>query len=937
MKATAAFWLPIALASMHGPLAQGQEGGAAPGAPAIEEILVTASKRGATSLMSTPIPVSVVSDELLENAKILSVASLDKQVPNLHVGDETNQERGSLNISMRGISSSNTSETGDPNVGFHVDGIYVSRPNAVGMLLFDVERIEVLRGPQGTTFGRNATIGAIDVITKKPDPESLSGSFEAEIGSYEDRVLRGVLNLPIGEQLALRVTAMRQTRDTFQDLALSDLSEVDPWIAEPYGGYPDWVGVPDPNFTDLGVDAPDRSDHFSRQAYRAYAERFGGDIEDYGAADHWAYRISGRWAPSDNFSWNLSWENYQNDAPWAAGSVVCEADLCGKYPAYRGQEERSGPFSPRVNAPGFLDQSNRMLRSTVEYAAPGLASLKWNFGDSAYEHALFLDVSRGTGEFDSYFDETWKTDSRSHELQIISLHGGRLSWVAGYFDFKEQTSLALASIFQPYGWEGFVIDDLTAKSQAVYADLGFSLTEQLELTLGGRRTWDERFGGDSLTFISDGSLRTYPQYPPPDYWPPVHDPMQDPILQTDWLTFARQPGNWWENARPVAESEDFFGAFYDSFNLYAADGPESKFDYDDFKVGINYQPREDVFLFASFATGHKAGGSSRGSTFVRRLGESLPRTYGPEKVEDIELGIKSFLFDGRLRLQANYFNAVMKGKQEQTEFDYGDLYCDLNGDGDHGDPGEREEGCGAGGPVIVDVPPQTPPAELPPGHSVDDYLFTNQVESQIVTNAAKVKFSGLELDFVLDISPDDQLSGYATWLKNSISGWATDDLYQSVTRYHGASAGRFRNVPLDGNAYDFAPKFSLNLNYRRIFRLPGGSTLTSWLSMTWYDDYYLTPFNYGRVTQDENGDPIRDYEVNASGVPIPRAGEVTSLGNDFVKAHATFDLWLSWSPATEGWRVSAWVTNLTDEEVATGLAPTFKLPRTYGAKVGYSF
>ncbi len=916
--------------------ALGQEEAAGASAAEIEEIVVTASKRGETAVMRTPIPVSVVSSEILESARITDVATLGKQVPNLHVGDETRLERGSLNISIRGISSSNTSETGDPNVGFHVDGIYVSRANAVGLLMFDVDRVEVLRGPQGTTFGRNATIGVIDVITSKPDVGAFSGSAEVEIGSYSDSVMRGVLNIPVSDAFAVRATFMRQTRDTFQDVTLNELSEVDPWIAEPYGGYPDWIGAPDPSFTDLGLPTNDRSDHYSRQAYRAYGESFGGGIDDYGATDHSAYRIGALWAPSDDLTWNVSWENYQNDAPWAASPVVCEADLCGKYPVYRGREGRSGPLSPRVNAPGFLDQSNRMLRSTIEYAVPDLVAVRWNYGDSEYAHDLFLDVSRGTGEFDIYFDDDWETASRSHEIQLTSRHGGRLQWIAGFFDFRERTTLALASIYQPYGWEGFLIEDLTSESRAFYADVAFAVTETLEVTVGGRRTSDSRFGGDSLTFASDGSLRVYPQWPPPDYLP-VYDPAQDPIRQTDWLAFAKQPGNWWDNARPVAESREHFGAFYDTFNVYPADGPESEFDYDDFKVGISYQAGDDSFVFASFATGHKAGGSSRGSTYVRRLGRSLPRTYGPERVRDFELGGKWHLLDGDLRLQANVFMAVMEDKQEQAQFDYGDRYCDLNGDGDHGDPGEREEGCGAGGPVIVDIPPQVPPAALPEGHTVDDYEFPNQIESQIVTNAAEIDFSGLEVDFAWDITPDDLLSGYFTWLDNSIGGWATDDLYHAVTRYHGASQGAFRNVPLDGNAYSFAPQASFTLNYSHTFRLAGGSTLTPWLSLSWYGDYYLTPFNHGRITTDANGDPIRDYGVSASGVPIPRAGEVTQLGNDFVESHATADLWVGWEAGDGKWSVSGWIVNLADEAVPTGLDPTYGLPRTYGAKIGYSF
>jgi len=871
----------------------------------IEEVIVTATKRG-TSLMETPIPVSAVTGHQLSRSNITDVTSLNKQVPGLQIGDQSNGERGSLEISMRGISTSNTSETGDPSVGYHVDGIYVSRPNAVGQLMHDVERVEVLRGPQGTLFGRNSTVGAINVISKKPDLDEFSGNMEVGIGNYNDRVYRGVLNVPVTDSLAFRATVMNQDRDSYQDVTVNDLTEVDGFVQ--LWGMDAWI---DPD-----------SDTYSRQAYRKYAEGRGGSYDGYGAKDHYAYRVSMLFEPAaGNFSWNLSWEAYQNDAPWPANEVNCDYHLCGKYPAFRNRRDETGPYRARVNAPGFLDQSSSMLRSVAFYEFGDVVSAKWSYGRSVYTHDLFLDVSGGKSDFDLYFDETWETNSQSHELQFTSLAGGSLQWIAGLFWFDEATELAIAYPYQPWGWGGDYVPERGAESKAVYFDSTYDITDKLQLIIGGRYTKDERRDAGTDKFLSDGT------------------PAED------WLVYENMPGDWWENAlreNPSLRADN------------SAVAGSRKWEYGDYKIGFNYQYKDDILLYTTLSTGHKAG-SMRAFIVQRRKGISELSTYDPEKVTNFEFGVKTDLLDGRARIQANYFIAKIEDKQEANTVDFGDLYCDLNGDGDHGDPGEEDVGCGASGPGFVDLPNSVPPAAFPAGHDASDYIFDNQVIFQIMDNVAEIKFSGLELDFVWDITPSDHLSGYFTYLDNEILGWSNDDdipgfNYGSEVLYYGATAGGYKGISLDGNRYQFAPDFSLNLNYSHDFNFSDGSLLVATISVNYVDDYYLTAFNRGVVETDSQGNPVRDYgTVDLSTPPdgiadwtAPREGGPAGnkFNSDLVEAHANVDASISWTSAGDLSYAALWATNLTNREVLAGKNrgwPTFKPPRMYGLKVGYRF
>nr|AAF66621.1 putative outer membrane salicin receptor [Niveispirillum irakense DSM 11586] len=177
----------------------------------LDEIVVTAQRR-AENLQETPLAVSAITGEGLASQGIKSVVDLSAQVPSLQI---TSSGSGASQVFMRGIGSSNVTEVGDPAIAYHIDGIYIARATSTGALFYDIDRVEVLRWSAGTLYGRNATAGAINVITKKPTQE-LGGSAAIEYGNYNALTTSGVLNVPIKEDLAIRGAFQTTRHDGYQ-------------------------------------------------------------------------------------------------------------------------------------------------------------------------------------------------------------------------------------------------------------------------------------------------------------------------------------------------------------------------------------------------------------------------------------------------------------------------------------------------------------------------------------------------------------------------------------------------------------------------------------------------------------------------------------------------------------------------------------------------
>ena len=193
----------------------------------LEEVIVTAEKR-ATSIQDTPIAVSAFSQGDLDAQLINDTMNLQFNVPSLTM---TKGNFTSSDVRIRGVGSGAIGPAGDAGVGIHMNGAYLWSSRVFEGQYYDAERVEVLRGPQGTLYGRNTTGGAINVITNKADPTEMSGNIELTAGNYNATQMRGYFNMPITDNLAVRFAGMQMQRDGFinNQFTGNDIDDRDMW------------------------------------------------------------------------------------------------------------------------------------------------------------------------------------------------------------------------------------------------------------------------------------------------------------------------------------------------------------------------------------------------------------------------------------------------------------------------------------------------------------------------------------------------------------------------------------------------------------------------------------------------------------------------------------------------------------------------------------
>jgi iron complex outermembrane receptor protein len=175
----------------------------------IVEVMVTA-QRVAQPASKTPVALSVISGDDLKSAGAVNASSLTDLVPNVQVANSN----GATVIAIRGVSSADNTEKGDPSASFNIDGVNIARPQSAGLAFYDLERVEVLRGPQGTLYGRNATAGAINLITNKP-ADRFEASAAVEVGNYNTRKVDAMLNIKVNDALALRAAISGSKHDGY--------------------------------------------------------------------------------------------------------------------------------------------------------------------------------------------------------------------------------------------------------------------------------------------------------------------------------------------------------------------------------------------------------------------------------------------------------------------------------------------------------------------------------------------------------------------------------------------------------------------------------------------------------------------------------------------------------------------------------------------------
>ncbi|MEO0997294.1 MAG: TonB-dependent receptor [Pseudomonadota bacterium] len=447
-------------------------------AQALEEIVVTATRR-AESLQEVPIAVTAVTAEDLEAYNITDSGRLALVTPGLIW---SNSDGARAWPTLRGVVTSNGEANGEPAIGFFVDGIYKSRTAQANAPLLDVERVEVLRGPQGTLFGRNSTGGSINVISKLPDFDDFGFVGDITLGDFSNVMVDGVLNLPLSEAWALRVAARRHTRDGFvENLGPGpDLSDQD----MTYGRL------------SLAYDGGPLQANF-RAAYRRVDRTGGGAFTNKVIGQSFDPSIPGRSVFGQPFFVNPR----LNDG-------IPDVDIMGT-PTDIGVATDPDPFVARTDFPvsETLDSLDTSLEITYEFGAVEFRSLT---GYADYSHQPFSDndYSDLTAVLNRVDSLTAEAETLQQEFQLLSNGDGNWNWVVGVFFMQDEvfetfsiqqfdTSNVPAAVFPSPagGTTSFVFDRRTntdIDSQALYGQASYRFTDQFQATVGGRWSRDDK-------------------------------------------------------------------------------------------------------------------------------------------------------------------------------------------------------------------------------------------------------------------------------------------------------------------------------------------------------------------------------------------------------------------------------------------------------------
>ena len=198
--------------------------GSAPAAPGpqplrsedgIEDIVVTATRQ-ATNLQATPVAVTAITADALEKRGVTSVGDLTSLVPNAQFRKSQGVYGSGVSAFIRGVGQLDSSLAVEPAVAFYLDDVYYPLLLGSNFDLLDIDRIEVLRGPQGTLFGRNSLAGAVNIVSKQPSTREFSGNIQVTVGEYSRREVRAGLNLPFGKDVAITLSALTRKRVGYQ-------------------------------------------------------------------------------------------------------------------------------------------------------------------------------------------------------------------------------------------------------------------------------------------------------------------------------------------------------------------------------------------------------------------------------------------------------------------------------------------------------------------------------------------------------------------------------------------------------------------------------------------------------------------------------------------------------------------------------------------------
>lgn len=429
------------------------------------EIIVTARLRSET-LQDVPMSVSVATAEALENAGVTSVLELSRVTPGLVI--ERAPAALNANVTLRGLGTSGGPGTFESSVAFFINGVYLPRTREFSTSLFDVERVEVVRGTQGSLLGKNTSLGAVNLVTRRPD-----GDFEANISlsrelEYDSTTLTGGVSAPITDTLSVRLAGIYDDEGG--------------WVSNEVTG------------------------------------------EDNGGGVRRAGRITFDWAPSSNFDATFLYEvqdvellGLTAEIAQSNAAVNNLATLAG-YPGLETNLDRRSADSDSRVPHGYVDTDDIRRGSLTAHWRTGYYELTSQTAWSETSGGSAAGTDYLPGDYFLYTVDT-DTSSMSQEFRLTSPDDGRLRHVVGvWFGENDYTQSDRWDVDYPapVGSNDFINSvDQHTQSWSLFGQADFDISERLTLSSGVRYTEEEKEAELEREVITPGALTfAFPAYAP---------------------------------------------------------------------------------------------------------------------------------------------------------------------------------------------------------------------------------------------------------------------------------------------------------------------------------------------------------------------------------------------------------------------------------------
>ena len=538
------------LCGMVTPL-QAQENKAATGPAATEnkeqaalEVIQVTARRTAENLQTVPVAVTSIGAEDLKQKGIENITSVQQQSPNttLQVSRGTNS---TLTAYIRGIGQQDPLWGFEPGVGIYLDDVYMARPQGAAMDIYDVERIEVLRGPQGTLYGRNTIGGAVKYVTK-----ALTGDNEfavrGTVGSYGQKDLKLSGQTAITDKLFIGAAGATYNRD----------------------GFGTYLNTGDENYNK--------------------------DIR--------TGRVSLQYQALDNLRFSFAADKTQDDSNSKGGHRLTNSLLTGEAPLDNVYDSKTSmPVDNSVETSG---QSLTMAWDiNANWTLKAITAKREGVTDTNID---FDSTIRPSLDVPAFYED----EQTSNELQLL-FNNDKFKFASGLYSFTGDACGAFGTVL--VAGLGVTIENggcVSTDSIAAYAQGTYQVNDQWSFTLGGRYTQDDK----------DAAVYRYV-----------------------YLGYKLPR----DTANKIGVQSDFTGD--ESFNHFSP------------RVGFEYQADDNMMMYGSYTDGFKSGGfDMRGNQSVN---PNAGDPYQPETVDTFELGVKSELWDRRLRLNAALFTSAYDDMQ----------------------------------------------------------------------------------------------------------------------------------------------------------------------------------------------------------------------------------------------------------------------------------